>query len=342
MKFTRQLVIGSLAVLFLGGCTDSPAQRREARGNFDYLTTPALKKWQEPADAKTTTYTKYQIPQGQFPGELGKGVDIRPPQQVLDFIPTAQVERKNGDAILWFYNQDEMNKVWQMVGTVLKEKQVASTDQADSDIRTDWVSFKSKDEPSVVSARYDIHKQQSADRFGIQFSLIEWRVGNEQSKVPPLDKARYTAKMTNLVTLHYDEVKRAEEEKKARELVKQIPISMGTDRSGLPVIIARVPYGLVWPQLPSTLAEMGFTVEDRNQSQGTIKVKYESPDSDYWKQLGEAPIDLKEGKYIFLFGDLVNRTSINLTTSAGKPVDEAVLKAMVPMFKEASKKHREK
>ncbi|MCF9378529.1 outer membrane protein assembly factor BamC, partial [Vibrio parahaemolyticus] len=34
----------------------------------------------------------------------------------------------------------------------------------------------------------------------------------------------------------------------------------------------------------------------------------------------------------FLFGDLGNRTSINVTDSAGKPVNEALLKEMVPVL----------
>ncbi len=65
------------------------------------------------------------------------------------------------------------------------------------------------------------------------------------------------------------------------------------------------------------------------------------PGSAYWTRVGEKPIDLKSGnKYTFLLGDLVNRTSINLTNSAGKPVSEDVLKALVPMLKDASEQHQ--
>ncbi|MGB5804570.1 MAG: outer membrane protein assembly factor BamC, partial [Vibrio anguillarum] len=36
--------------------------------------------------------------------------------------------------------------------------------------------------------------------------------------------------------------------------------------------------------------------------------------------------------YTFLLGDLGNRTSINVTNSAGKPVEEELLKDMVPVL----------
>lgn len=38
--------------------------------------------------------------------------------------------------------------------------------------------------------------------------------------------------MTNLVTTRYDSDVRAEAARRAQELVKQIPITMGSDRSG--------------------------------------------------------------------------------------------------------------
>ncbi|OEE82421.1 hypothetical protein A1QK_20600 [Vibrio genomosp. F10 str. 9ZD137] len=77
---------------------------------------------------------------------------------------------------------------------------------------------------------------------------------------------------------------------------------------------------------------MGFTLEARNQSQGTVKAKYASPDDSFWEEIGVKPVDLKGGTYTFLFGDLGNRTSINITDSAGKPVEEQLLSDMAPVL----------
>ncbi len=120
--------------------------------------------------------------------------------------------------------------------------------------------------------------------------------------------------------------------------MKQIPITMGTDRSGFPVIIARTPYNVLWQRLPMILPKMGFTIDERNQSQGTIKAKYASPDDEFWNEIGVKPMELKSGTYTFLFGDLGNRTSINVTDSSGKPVEEAFLKSMAPVLAAVVKK----
>lgn len=114
--------------------------------------------------------------------------------------------------------------------------------------------------------------------------------------------------------------------------MKRIPISMGSDRSGFPVIIARTPYNVFWQRLPSLLPAMGFELEERNQSQGTVKAKYAAPDDEFWQEIGLQPIDLAPGTYNFLFGDFGNRTSINVTDASGKPVEEELLKSMVPVL----------
>ncbi|MDG2932629.1 outer membrane protein assembly factor BamC, partial [Vibrio parahaemolyticus] len=44
------------------------------------------------------------------------------------------------------------------------------------------------------------------------------------------------------------------------------------------------------------------------------------------------PVELAAGKYTFLLGDLGNRTSINITDSSGKPVEEEFLKSLAPVL----------
>ncbi|RND29343.1 outer membrane protein assembly factor BamC, partial [Vibrio cholerae] len=107
-----------------------------------------------------------------------------------------------------------------------------------------------------------------------KISLIGWRENGQVQTVSTTNKERYNAFMTNLVTTRYDSDVRAEAARRAQELVKQIPITMGSDRSGFPVIIARTPYDVLWQRLPELLPKMGFTIEERNQSQGTVKAKY--------------------------------------------------------------------
>lgn len=323
MKFSRQLVLSSLAVFVLSACSGSATQRRQAKDDFAYLETPPLEQWQLPEGATPQFYPNYNIPQGEFAGGIGKQVDIRPPQQILELIPGARYERNQGEVTLWLIKQEEADEVWQTVKDMLAERQIPIDMQSDTHIETGWVTWRSEDEEMEIGSRYAIDRFEANNRHGFKINLVDWREGTELKPVTVTNKERYNVFMTNLVTSQYDQVKRDEAQRRAQELVKQIPITMGTDRSGFPVIIARTPYNVLWQRLPMILPKMGFTIDERNQSQGTVKAKYASPDDEFWNEIGVKPMELKSGTYTFLFGDLGNRTSINVTDSSGKPVEEA-------------------
>ena len=74
--------------------------------------------------------------------------------------------------------------------------------------------------------------------------------------------------------------------------MNDIPVTLGKDRSGLDIVVARASYDVMWERLPIVLAEMGFSIEARNRSQGVIEVKYSPADDDYWKALGIPPLQL--------------------------------------------------
>ncbi|MFC5078406.1 Outer membrane protein assembly factor BamC precursor [Vibrio thalassae] len=338
MKFSRQLAVSSLAVMVLAACSSDPKTRREAKDDFNYLDAPPLKSWTLPEDATPQFYPNYDIPKGDYSGGIGREVDIRPPQQVLELIPGARVERQGSDVTLWLLQKDEMDKVWSTVKTMLAEINVKALKESDDFIETNWVSWVSEDEDVEIGSRYDISRFEANNRYGFKMKLIDWREGGEGKPVTRVNEERYNTLMTNLVTARYDRDLREEAARRAQELVKSIPISMGTDRSGLPVIIARTSYDVMWQEIPELLPKTGFTIEERNQSQGTVKAKYAAPDDDFWNEVGLKPIDLEPGEYTFLFGDLGNRTSINVTDKDGKPVAESLLRSLEPLISTVIKK----
>lgn len=224
---------------------------------------------------------------------------------MLELIPGARAERQNGEVTLWMLRQDEAQKVWDTALKMIAERKIPLRKQTDSMVETDWVDWVSEDEDVTIGSRYLMSMVETNNRYGFKISLIGWRENGQVQTVSTTNKERYNAFMTNLVTTRYDSDVRAEAARRAQELVKQIPITMGSDRSGFPVIIARTPYDVLWQRLPELLPKMGFTIEERNQSQGTVKAKYAAPDDEFWQQVGVKPIELKSGTYTFLFGDLV-------------------------------------
>ncbi|MDB1124578.1 outer membrane protein assembly factor BamC [Vibrio algarum] len=332
MKFSHQLVISSLAVLVLSACSGSPEQRRQAKDDFEYLETVPFESWTVQEGAKGEFYPNYDIPVGDYDGNIGPDVDIRPPQQILELIPGARSEVKDGVVSIWLLREDEVDNVWESVNDMIVERNIKLRVDSETRLESDWISWESEDEENLIEARYLFERIEANNRYGFQVSLIDWKENGIAKVVSRTNKERYNTFMTNVITSTYDQRLRAEADRKALQLVKQIPISMGKDRSGLPVIIARAPYNAFWQRLTTVLPKLGFQLEERNQSQGLLKAKYSEPDDEFWTSIGTKPLSLESKTYTFLLGDMGNRTSINITDSTGKPVTAEVLESIVPAF----------
>ncbi|WCE30475.1 outer membrane protein assembly factor BamC [Vibrio sp. SCSIO 43137] len=341
MKFSSQLVISSLAVVVLSACSSSPAERRQARDDFDYLDTPSFESWQMLPDAKEVTYPNYSIPAGSYNGPIGNAVDIRPPQQILELIPGARVEEKDSEVTMWLLRKEEQDKVWATVQQMIQDRGIKLVENGSDYIGTDWIKWVSDDEENVIESRYAIEKFEANNRYGFKVSLIDWRENGRALPVSRTNRERYNIFMTNLITSSYDQKLREEAQLKAEKLVKQIPVSMGKDRSGLPIIVARAPYRVFWQRMTRILPQMGFNIEERSQSQGLIKTKYGAPDDEFWQSIGIEPVEIEGLDYDILLGDLGNRTSINITAYSGKPVSEELLQKLVPVIEAIIKKDSE-
>lgn len=332
MKFSHQLVISSLAVLVLSACAGDPEERRQAKDDFAYLDTSLDQQWKTLPDAQPQFYPQYNIPQGDFAGKLGPDVDIRAPQQVLELIPGARIEKQNSDVTVWLISQDELNKVWDMIHRVANEKEITLRTDTATSLETDWVNLNAEDESYPIAGRYAINRLETGGRYGFKVSLVEWEEDGDAVELTPEVKDRYSSTMVNYITTQYDKQVTEEARLRALELINKVPVTMGKDRSGLPVIIARAPYDIVWSKLGDTLPQVGFNVEDKNRSQGMIDTDYKGVDDEVWQSYGVKPLTLANKKYSFLLGDLDNRTSINVTDDSGKPIPEEELQTLIPVL----------
>ncbi len=332
MKVNTRFIAGSLMIALLSACTSGAAERRQANPDFDYVDTQPLKKWQQPADSKVEFNGQYNIPKGNYIGGIAEQVDIRPPQQVLELIPGARIEEQEGVVTAWLSDEKSANKLWQTMLILIEKRNIDIILQTDTRIETDWFSWQSEDEDYEFAARYDIDKRVENNRHGVQVSLVDWQVDGKNAVATQANKKRYNVLMTNLFASAYDDRLREEARIRAEELVRRIPITMGQDRSGLPIIIARAPYDVFWERTSELLPAMGLIIDERNRSQGSIKVKYTNLGRDFWQELAVKPPKLTDSTYHFILGDLGNRTSINIANAAGKPVDEAVLKSIASAF----------
>ncbi|MFV0575567.1 MAG: outer membrane protein assembly factor BamC [Vibrio sp.] len=332
MKFTHQLVISSLAVLVLSACAGDPEERRQAKDDFAYLDTKLDQQWVTLPDAQPQFYPQFNIPQGEFTGKTGRDVDIRPPQQVLELIPGARVDKVNNDVTVWLISQDELNKVWDLMHRMADEKNIKLRADSDSVLETDWVNLSAEDESYQIEGRYVVQRLDTAGRYGFMVSLVEWREDGDNVDLTPEVKDRYSSTMVNYITTEYDKQTTEEARQRALDLINRVPVSLGQDRSGLPVLIARAPYDLVWTKVEDALPKVGFDVTDTNESQGSMEVTYKEPDDEVWESLGVKPLSIEESKYTIQLGDLDNRTSFSVADKDGKPILEEDLESFIPVM----------
>ncbi len=327
MKLTYRLGLCAIVVATLSACSGDASSRRQAQNDFDYLKTPGLEAWHTLPGQKFVVNRAYEIPDVKVSGAVGSGVDIRPPQQVLSLIPGARADVDERGVTLWLAEPSQMDTLWPIVSKVLKDDSVSVNPIGNSELDTGWYIWSSEDDDQIA-AKYKITRLDRGDLKGLRIAMTDWREGGSQSEPQPIYRDRYTALMTNVITAGYDDQIRENARLAALKLIKQIPISMGKDRGGLPVIIARAPYDVFWERLPDVLDQLGFAVEDRNRSQGTIEVKYSRPDDEVWEKLGIAPLDMGGKTFTLQLGDLTNRTSVSIADSDGKPLPEDKLNAV--------------
>lgn len=336
MKYTSRLALAAFMVTNLAACSSGSEARRQANQDFNYLETPTLTSWTLPAGAVPFSTASYAIPDQAVTGNVGANVDIRPPQQVLNLIPGMRSHVDLEGVTVQFPRTSDLTKVWQITQQLISTNNIGVLKQSADRIETDWVNWTNKDEDHEIGSRYSIEKWPATN--GYRITLTDWREDGNTTPVSVSNKRRYSILMTNLVMAKYDQDSREQARLAAEKQRQHVPVSLGSDRSGLPVLIARAPYDNMWVRLPNVLAELGFTVIDRSRSQGLIEVKYNEPDDMVWQTLGTEPVALSEAKYRILVGDLGNRTSINITDDEGKPVEQSALDSMAPALTAAFQK----
>ncbi len=314
-----------VTVMILAACS-SAESRRQASDDFNYLKTPKLSTWTSLPDQHTEFSKNYNIPQGEFNGALGEGVDIRPPKQLLALIPGLRFQRDKENVYVWMPSTELAQGFADNLNKTVTQGDLPTKSKSDYVIETDWINWNNDENADIGKGRVSISPQKTAANYGFLVELVEWQTGKEGMVFVESEmKKDFVTQITNRLLLSYDNHVRDEARLRALNETQKIAVSLGKDRSGLSVIIAREPFDAVWTRLPSVLDTLGFSIEDRNSSQGVFNVEYKAPNKAFWSELGMEPLALSEKKFDVQLGDLRNRTSINFITSKGKPVSDGEL-----------------
>lgn len=331
----QKVAIVSLAVL-LTACSTDQASKREALGDDDYLKTPALSDLKVPAGmVLPLTYGDFVIPKATTTGALGKAVDIRPPEQVIQLLAGARVQVVGNTGSIILENSSKNQNLWAQVEQVLAKDGQQILSQENQVLITEWINWPRLDEKVPYRARYEISLKQVSYQQVLTVRLGDLRHVKDATVTNPDEISRYTIMMVNSLIAGLNQLQNSTQIIADNTDNATLLVQSATDDTGLPMLIVRGAYNTVWSRLPAALESVGITSSDGNRSQGTLSLKYKGLNRKGYEALGITDPQLKSSDYLLQVGDLDNRTSLQFRDSKGKPLSEEENTALLEVMQAA-------
>ncbi|ATA24839.1 outer membrane protein assembly factor BamC [Brenneria goodwinii] len=330
-------VVGVSLVMLLAACSSDQRYKRQVSGDESYLHTPAPKALNTPAGMILPVQNgDYDVPPVTLNGAVGKELDIRPPLQPLALLNGSRTQSSGNTASLLLESSAQNSQLWPQVVRALQEKNFTIADRQDANqtLTTDWITWVRQDEDLQYRGRYQVAVQQQ----GYQTAVIVTLLALEQQNNPvtdPVQVQRYAGLMLNTITESLDSQATERENAQAHRNSGSLDVQSGADDTGLPLLVVRGPYVLVWDRLPAALSKIGMEVDDRSRPQGSVSITYRAPGSGTWDTLGTKDPELPNGKYKLQVGDLDNRSSLQFIDSKGHTLSQSQNDALVSVFQAA-------
>ena len=336
-KSTVAKVVGLSLVMLLAACSNDQRYKRQVSGDESYLQAADLSDLHAPAGMILPIQNgDFDVPSVNTKGQVGKQLDIRPPAQTLALMNGTRSQFAGNTGTLMV---DSRSPLWPQVVDAVQSLKFPIADRQDArqSLTTDWVQWNRADEDNQYRGRYQLSVQQQAGQQVLLVKLLELQ---QQDKVitSPVQVQRYTAQMLNEISAAMDKVESTRQDAAASRSPTQIDVQSGADDTGLPDLILRAPFNVVWQRLPATLKRVGMEVTDSNRSQGSLNVTYKAPGSSTFDELGAKDPGLNNGDYKLQVGDLDNRSSLQFLDPKGHPLTQSQNDALVAVFQAAFSK----
>lgn len=332
-------VAGVSLVMLLAACSSDSRYKRQVSGDESYLEAAPLAELHAPAGMILPVTTgDYTIPVTNGSGAVGKALDIRPPAQPLALVSGARTQIA-GDTATLLVEKGRSNTLWPQVVSVIQAKNytISKRDDASQTLTTDWVDWNRLDEDEQYRGRYQI----SVKPQGYQQAVTVKLVNLEQAGKPVADAAsmqRYSAEMMNVISAGLDKTATDAANAAQSRSAATMDVQSAADDTGLPMLVVRGPFNVVWQRLPAALEKVGMKVTDSTRSQGSIAVTYKPLSDSNWQELGASDPGLVSGDYKLQVGDLGNRSSLQFIDPKGHTLTQSQNDALVAVFQAAFSK----
>ncbi|MEN0583810.1 MULTISPECIES: outer membrane protein assembly factor BamC [unclassified Kosakonia] len=329
-------VAGVSLVMLLAACSSDSRYKRQVSGDESYLDAAPLAELHAPAGMILPVQNgDYTIPVANGSGAVGKALDIRPPAQPLALVSGARTQF-TGDTATLMVENGRNSTLWPQVVSILqgKDYSIDKRDDATQTLTTGWVDWNRLDEDQQYRGRYQI----SVKPQGYQQAVVVKLVNLEQAGKPVADAAslqRYSTEMLNVISSGLDKTATDAQNAAENRSVSTLNVQSAADDTGLPMLVVRGPFNVVWQRLPSVLEKVGMKVTDSTRSTGSIAVTYKPLSDSSWQELGARDPGLASGDYKLQVGDLDNRSSLQFIDPKGHTLTQSQNDALVAAFQAA-------
>lgn len=323
-------------IVLLAACNSDSRYKRQVSGDESYLDAEPLATLQAPAGMILPVQNgNYNTPVANGSGATGKALDIRPPAQPLALVTGARTQF-TGDTTSLLVEGNDSRSLWSQVVSVLQAENYAidKRDDATQTLTTDWVQWNRADEDEQYRGRYQVSVKPQGYQQAVVVRLTNLEQGGK-AVTDPASLQRYSAQMLNTLTAGLDKNQAASEAAQANRSASNLDVQSGADDVGLPVLIVRGPFNVVWNRLPAALEKVGMKATDTTRNQGSMTVTYKPLSESRWQELGARNPEMPAGDYKLQVGDLNNRSSLQFIDPKGRPLTQSQNDALVAAFQAA-------
>ncbi|WP_411358178.1 outer membrane protein assembly factor BamC [Pseudidiomarina salilacus] len=320
MKVSYLAILG-LSTVVLSACSFTP--REQAEGDFEY-TNVELREPLRPAAGKQlpTPSNRYEVPQVNVTGEVGKDVNVLSPVLVRATAAGSRPSENPDVTAVDFSELDGMENlpafVWESLYDELAERNIEVRDEAaEQSLTTGWISenvLVTEDELEVtVERRFKVNMEVPDHRriATLSVEMIDKKQSGPGAGMAPGGVSDSNAEAALLNGVINEIAIRQQEIFAEAEANAVVNVEPTFNADGMPAFQVDIGFDVAWPLTEEVLEALGFEVDDLNQSTGMYYVNYlrEAGFSlAFWNSRSDGKIDLPDGNYqINVTGD--NNTS---------------------------------
>lgn len=345
LQKSKVMKVAGLSVVFLlAACSGDQRYKRQVSGDTSYLDAPQLQTLNVPQGMILPLQSgQYDIPQVKHEGATGLALDIRPPVQTVSLLAGSRTETAADSSRLLLENSAENKTLWAQINSVLADRSVpvSQRNEATGEIVTDWIVWQRADEDLPLQSRQRIKIEPAGSQLAVVVTSEGLKQG-ENAVTDTVEITRYNNLTLNEVVDGLDRLRNAARQDSNAGQFAVLEVQSGSDKTGLPQIVVRAPFDVVWSRLPTALESIGMKVGDRTRSTGKVEVTYKGLSSAEWSSMGMDDPSVTEGDYTLQVGDLNNRSSLQFISAKGKPLtqkeNDEMVKALDAAFSKAALK----